>query len=88
MKINSVSSSISHAQLGFHKISAKINLSDKRVERKISKALITPPCRYLFTILPSKRYYSVFPVAVLRRSISLARVLPPRKFMDHVSLIA
>ena len=42
MKIN-FSSSISHAQLGFHKISAKINLSDKRVERKISKALITPP---------------------------------------------
>ena len=88
MKIN-FSSSISHAQLSFHKISAKINLSDKRVGRKISKAaVITPPCRYLFTILPSKRYYSVFPVAVLRRSISLARVLPPRKFMDHVSLIA
>ena len=51
MKIN-FSSSISHAQLGFHKISAKINLSDKRVGRKISKAaVITPP-------LPLSLYYS------------------------------
>ena len=50
MKIN-FSSSISHAQLGFHKISAKINLSDKRVGRKINKAVITPP-------LPLSLYYS------------------------------
>ena len=51
MKIN-FSSSISHAQLSFHKISAKINLSDKRVGRKISKAaVITPP-------LPLPLYYS------------------------------